>query len=221
MVVRGQYIEGLCGGEKAKSYRDEDHVAPDSNIETFVALKCYIENWRWAGVPFYLRTGKRLPRRASEIAIYFKQVPRILYNARPAPVLPPELSLDSYPARRGPRTQYHFEGSGQTLRLNPVDSRFPLQDRLDAGGLRNAAERRHRRRSDALHAARYGRGGVAFRAGDPRCVGESPIEPPIYAAGSWGPLESALLIARTGALGERFSGLGERFKCVVMGCRED
>ena len=63
------------------AYREEEHIPPDSKTETFVAIKCFIDNWRWAGVPFYLRTGKRLPTRASEIAIYFKQVPRILYNA--------------------------------------------------------------------------------------------------------------------------------------------
>ncbi|HXR24258.1 MAG TPA: glucose-6-phosphate dehydrogenase, partial [Candidatus Binataceae bacterium] len=86
-VMRGQYEEGLIKGEKVKGYRVEEHIPANSMTETFVALKCYIENWRWAGVPFYLRTGKRLPKRASEIAIYFKGVPRILYNVRPAPPL--------------------------------------------------------------------------------------------------------------------------------------
>ncbi len=68
-IVRGQYGEGLIGGVPVKAYREEEHVAPDSQIETFVALRCWIDNWRWAGVPFYLRTGKRLPKRSSEIAI--------------------------------------------------------------------------------------------------------------------------------------------------------
>jgi glucose-6-phosphate 1-dehydrogenase len=77
-VVRGQYSEGVVAGEKVAAYRNEEHIAPDSITETFVALRCFVENWRWAGVPFYLRTGKRMPKRASEIAIYFKNVPRIL-----------------------------------------------------------------------------------------------------------------------------------------------
>src|SRR5262249_13534783 len=86
-VVRGQYQEGLCSGEKVTGYLAEEHIGAGSGTETFVALKCHIDNWRWAGVPFYLRTGKRLAKRASEIAIYFKGVPRILYNVRPAPAL--------------------------------------------------------------------------------------------------------------------------------------
>jgi len=66
-VVRGQYGPGVVDGEKVPAYRAEEHIPSDSNCETFVALKCYIDNWRWAGVPFYLRTGKRMGRRASEI----------------------------------------------------------------------------------------------------------------------------------------------------------
>src|SRR5258708_10187591 len=59
-LFRSQYGEGLIGGVPVKAYRTEEHVAPDSQVETFVALRCWIDNWRWAGVPFYLRTGKRL-----------------------------------------------------------------------------------------------------------------------------------------------------------------
>ncbi|MGA2410734.1 MAG: glucose-6-phosphate dehydrogenase, partial [Candidatus Binataceae bacterium] len=85
VVVRGQYVAGTEDGKPVPAYRDEEHIQPNSPTETFVALKCFIDNWRWAGVPFYLRTGKRLPKRASEIAIYFKEVPRILYNAGMGP----------------------------------------------------------------------------------------------------------------------------------------
>src|SRR5579862_1141687 len=89
---------GSHPGQQVKGYREEEHVAPDSNVETFVALKCFIENWRWAGVPFYLRTGKRLPKRASEIAIYFNSVPRILFNSMPrAPLAPNLLSIRIQP----------------------------------------------------------------------------------------------------------------------------
>jgi glucose-6-phosphate 1-dehydrogenase len=74
-AVRGQYTRGWVWGEEAPGYREEKNVSPDSTTETFVALKMYIDNWRWAGVPFYVRAGKRLPKRVTEIAIQFKPTP--------------------------------------------------------------------------------------------------------------------------------------------------
>lgn len=82
-VVRGQYSEGTIGGEAVPGYRQEPGVAPDSRVETYVALKVYIDNWRWADVPFYLRTGKRLPKRVTEIAVQFKPVPHPLFRDAP------------------------------------------------------------------------------------------------------------------------------------------
>ena len=82
-MVRGQYGEGNVNGEKLAAYRDETQVAPDSHIETFVALKLCIDNWRWADVPFYLRTGKRLARRVTEIAIQFRKPPFQLFSRTP------------------------------------------------------------------------------------------------------------------------------------------
>ncbi|MCB1068410.1 MAG: glucose-6-phosphate dehydrogenase, partial [Simkania sp.] len=79
-AIRGQYAKGYVGGEEAKGYREEDNVAKDSNVETYAAVKLYIDNWRWDGVPFYLRGAKRLPKRATEIAITFKTPPGILFK---------------------------------------------------------------------------------------------------------------------------------------------
>ena len=79
-VVRGQYGPGFVDGEKVKGYREEDKVNPKSNVETFAAMRLFIDNWRWSGVPFYLRSGKRLPKRASEIAIQFKLPPPVLFQ---------------------------------------------------------------------------------------------------------------------------------------------
>jgi glucose-6-phosphate 1-dehydrogenase len=79
-VVRAQYTDGWVADKKVKGYREEDEVSPDSTVETFVALELEVQNWRWADVPFYLRTGKRLPRRATEIAIQFKQPPLRLFK---------------------------------------------------------------------------------------------------------------------------------------------
>jgi glucose-6-phosphate 1-dehydrogenase len=74
-AVRGQYTSGWVWGEEVPGYREEKNVSPDSKTETYVALKLYVDNWRWAGVPFYLRTGKRLPKKSTEVAIQFKAAP--------------------------------------------------------------------------------------------------------------------------------------------------
>lgn len=81
-IVRGQYDKGYIGGEPVKGYREEDKVDPKSKVETYVALRLYIDNWRWHGVPFYLRGGKRLPKKATEIAIFFKRPPGVLFQER-------------------------------------------------------------------------------------------------------------------------------------------
>jgi glucose-6-phosphate 1-dehydrogenase len=80
VVVRGQYGPGFINGETVKGYVQEDNVDPDSSIETYAALQLFIDNWRWAGVPFYLRAGKRLPKRVTEVAITFKTAPGFLFD---------------------------------------------------------------------------------------------------------------------------------------------
>jgi glucose-6-phosphate 1-dehydrogenase len=82
LVVRGQYAEGTIDGAHAAGYLHEEGIEESSRTETFVALKTHVDNWRWAGVPFYLRTGKRMPRRGSAIFVQFKRVPKILFNRR-------------------------------------------------------------------------------------------------------------------------------------------
>jgi glucose-6-phosphate 1-dehydrogenase len=79
-VVRGQYAKAVLKKEEAKGYREEAGVAPDSRTETFVAMKFYIDNWRWAGVPFYLRAGKRLPTRVTEVVIHYNPTPLPLFK---------------------------------------------------------------------------------------------------------------------------------------------
>ena len=82
-VVRGQYDSGYINAEKVNGYREEENVDPNSTQETYLAMKVFIDNWRWAGVPFFLRSGKRLPKRATEIAIVFHNVPGILFQKTP------------------------------------------------------------------------------------------------------------------------------------------
>src|SRR5438132_10147747 len=81
-VVRGQYTAGAVNGEARPDYRKEQKVAPNSTTETFVALKLFIDNWRWSGVPFYLRTGKNLPFSASEVRVQFRAPPHVLFAAQ-------------------------------------------------------------------------------------------------------------------------------------------
>ncbi len=81
-VVRGQYFAGTGNDDSCEGYRQEERVNPESNVETFVALKLFIDNWRWSGVPFYLRTGKNLPLRASEVRVQFRPTPNVLFAAQ-------------------------------------------------------------------------------------------------------------------------------------------
>jgi glucose-6-phosphate 1-dehydrogenase len=90
-ALRGQYTAGTVGAREVPGYRQELNVAPDSTVETFVAIRASIDNWRWAGVPFYLQTGKRLPRKATEVAVMFKPVPSYLFHGRELSPPPPNL----------------------------------------------------------------------------------------------------------------------------------
>jgi len=89
MAVRGQYGQGVAGEERLPAYRTEPMVSPASNTETYAALRLEIDNWRWAGVPFYLRTGKRLPRRVTEIAIQFRRSRSCCFEIRRFPICRP------------------------------------------------------------------------------------------------------------------------------------
>ncbi len=99
-MVRGQYGAGTVGGRSIAPYRCAPNVAPDSTTETYVALKLMMDNWRWAGVPIYLRTGKALAERRSEVVIQFKQAPFALFRDTPVERLTPNDSDSAYSAGR-------------------------------------------------------------------------------------------------------------------------
>jgi glucose-6-phosphate 1-dehydrogenase len=136
-VVRGQYIEGDAQGQRVPGYRYEVRqfyervlkkpVPPEavnSTTETFVALRIFIDNWRWSGVPIYLRTGKRLPKRASEVAIQFKDVPQVLFNAHPeVPLEPTVLTLKVQP-EEGLSMRIASKLPGPKVRIYPVKMEF-------------------------------------------------------------------------------------------------
>jgi glucose-6-phosphate 1-dehydrogenase len=127
-TVRGQYHEGWIGGKKVRAYREEDGVPPDSQTETFAALRLFVDNWRWQDVPFYLRTGKRLPRQVSEVAIQFRAVPHQSF--------PAEATLDWQPSRlvmsiqpdEGIVLRFQAKHPGPKMVLQPVDMRFNYRE---------------------------------------------------------------------------------------------
>jgi glucose-6-phosphate 1-dehydrogenase len=123
-TVRGQYGMGLVGGESVLGYRQEKRVAPQSQTETFVAAKLLIENWRWAGVPFYLRTGKRLPKRVTEIAIEFKRPPYLLFRGSGADGLAPNILSMRIQPNEGISLQVSAKVPGQEMRLRTVNLDF-------------------------------------------------------------------------------------------------
>ncbi len=196
-VVRGQYEQGLVNGEKVAAYRAEEHIPSDSNTETFVALKCYIENWRWAGVPFYLRTGKRMTNRASEIAIQFKRVPRILYNSRPAPPLPANVLSIRIQPDEGLSLNIVGKQPGSPLRLGPVKVDFHSSIASPEAYetlLRDVitGDQTLFMRRDTVEAA------WRFIQNILDSWEVSGSEPFLYPAGSSGPTEAAVMIARDG-----------------------
>jgi glucose-6-phosphate 1-dehydrogenase len=101
VAARGQYGAGWIGGKHVAGYRSEPEVRPDSTTETFAAVKLYVDNWRWQGVPFYLRTGKRLPARISEVSIHFRPVPHQTFPASALLDCRPNRLLIAINLRRG------------------------------------------------------------------------------------------------------------------------
>jgi glucose-6-phosphate 1-dehydrogenase len=128
MVVRGQYDRGSVLGKAAAAYRQEPNVAPDSDVETYVAMRVEIDNWRWAGVPFYLRTGKRLGHRTTEIAIRFKQAPYAAFQNTPVDALRPNWLLLRISPREGISLQFEVKRPGPAMDLAAVRMDFCYAD---------------------------------------------------------------------------------------------
>jgi glucose-6-phosphate 1-dehydrogenase len=127
-VVRGQYAAGTVKGEAVNDYRREAKVAADSETETYVAMKLMIDNWRWAGVPFYLRTGKAMPRRRSEIAIRFEQAPLALFRDTPVDKLTPNWLVMHIQPEEGVSLQFGAKIPGPIVELGSVKMEFRYAD---------------------------------------------------------------------------------------------
>ncbi|MGC4192749.1 MAG: glucose-6-phosphate dehydrogenase [Thermomicrobiales bacterium] len=123
-VVRAQYEAGFQNGRPVGAYRDERGVRPGSRTETFVAMELGIENWRWAGVPFYLRTGKRLPRRVTEIAVEFKQVPHLMFQTGGDLDLTPNVITMRIQPDEGIALKFAAKVPGPSMQLRPVRMDF-------------------------------------------------------------------------------------------------
>ncbi|MEZ4655443.1 MAG: hypothetical protein R3E12_18095 [Candidatus Eisenbacteria bacterium] len=124
----GQYGPGTVLGKKANAYRGEPDVAVDSNMETFVAMQLEIDNWRWAGVPFFIRTGKHMSRRDTEIAIGFKQAPYSAFRDEPVDTLRPNWLVLQIAPDDGISLQFEVKRRGPVMELAPVKMDFRYDD---------------------------------------------------------------------------------------------
>ncbi len=201
-MVRGQYGAGFIEGEREVPYRQELKVAPDSNTETFVALKLKIDNWRWGDVPFYLRTGKRLARRVTEIAIQFRRTPFMLF--RKTPIKDPRTNrlVIRIQPDEGITLRFGAKVPGSVMKLGLVNMDFDYA--RDFGQTHSTGYER------LLYDCMLG-DATLFQRADMVEAGWTVIQPildvwkalpargfPNYTAGSWGPKEADELLQRDG-----------------------
>ena len=123
-VVRGQYRAGSIGGKRIGSYQEETGVKPGSTTETYVALKLFIDNWRWAGVPFYLRSAKAMPKKVTEVALIFKEAPHRLFGARALAASEPNVLSIRIQPDEGVSMRFGSKVPGNTLDILPVNMEF-------------------------------------------------------------------------------------------------
>jgi glucose-6-phosphate 1-dehydrogenase len=203
-AIRGQYSAGVINGEPVPGYRSEPNVAPDSATETFVGLKLQIENWRWADVPFYIRTGKRMAKRLTEICIQFRRAPFLLFRETQVEHLTQNLLVIQIQPEEAMRLHFGAKIPGPTVRMGSVDMDFRYRDYF--GTTPNTGY-------ETLLYDCMNNDATLFNRADTVEVGWSVVAPildvwkalpprnfPNYEAGSWGPREIDELIRRDGRL---------------------
>jgi glucose-6-phosphate 1-dehydrogenase len=199
-VVRGQYGPGSMSGNSSLlvGYRKEPGVKPDSKTETYVAAKVQIDNWRWAGVPFYVRTGKRLPNRVTEIAIQFRRAPHLVFRGQNLSTN--TLALNIQPDE-GISISFHAKLPGQEMKLKTVTMDFSYQKEF-GGGERSAYATliNDCMRGDATLFDRADGVEAAWALVNPILESFEAHKPrfPNYAAGTWGPHDADKLLERDG-----------------------
>lgn len=201
-AVRGQYDAGWIEGALVPDYRREKNVSPDSSIETYAAIKLFVDTWRWQDVPFYLRTGKRLPAKVSEVNIQFRPVPHRSFPASPVLDWQPNRLLISIQPLEGISLRFQAKHPGGTMRISPVDMEFYYQEAFRVP----SPEAYETLLLDVMR-------GIAtlFMRGDQAEAAWAVITPileaweataptnfPNYQAGTWGPESAENLIAQDG-----------------------
>jgi len=199
-VVRGQYTEGAIHGDPVVGYRQEQNVKPDSHTETFVALRLFIDNWRWADVPIYMRVGKRLPKSATEISVHFKKAPAVLFNKE---LCDQNVLVIRIQPDEGISLRIHAKVPGASFRIEPVKMDFHYGTSFGKASP-EAYERLllDAMSGDATLFARRDEVEEAWAFIDPiEEAWHAKKDAPglfFYAAGSWGPEEADDLLARDG-----------------------
>ena len=201
-TVRGQYGEGEVGGARALGYRSEPRVDPQSKTETFVAMKLLIDNWRWADVPFYLRTGKRLPARNTHIVIQFRRAPFVLFRNTTVDDLEPNQLVLHIQPEEGISLRFAAKKPGPVMRLGSVDMDFEYAEHFG----RQTTTGYERLLNDCMIGD-----ATLFQRADMVEAGWSVVNTaldvwkalpprsfPNYRAASWGPREAEELIERDG-----------------------
>lgn len=203
-TVRGQYAKGMINGKAVTGYFDEEDSNPESRTETFVALRADIDNWRWAGVPFYLRTGKRLGQRYSEIVIQYKAIPHSIFNDESNRQLQRnQLIIRLQPEEKISLTVMNkVPGAGEGMNLQPVDLNLSLSEAFHNKRSPEAYERLllDVMRDDATLFMRYDEVEAAWKwvDGIMAAWNQTSERPKEYASGSWGPAASMALPIKDG-----------------------
>ena len=201
-VIRGQYVSASVDGQDVPGYLEEEGVASQSITETYVALKAFVDNWRWAGVPFYLRTGKRMPERSTCVSIYFKPVPEVLFGAETSQQMHPNRLRLRIQPNEGISLRFQTKVPGPGMTLKPHEMEFAY---ASAYG-REPADAYERLLLDAALGdstlfIRDDEVEAAWRFVAPlleACPEYLERRLPTYPAGSWGPAEGDELMSCDG-----------------------
>ncbi len=201
-VVQAQYAPGEVDAETVPGYRDEDGVAEDSTTPTYVAFKAFVDNWRWAGVPFYLRHGKRLAKKVTEISIHFHEVPRVLFNLPPTGPMPPNILRIRIQPDEGISLQFQVKRPGPAMRIEPFCMDFTYDEAFGAAPP-DAYERLllDAALGDATLFTRSDEAEACWAFVNPLlegCQQQGPERMADYPAGTWGPEEGDRLIRNDG-----------------------
>lgn len=201
-AVRGQYGPGFQNGVAVPGYRQETGVAPNSYTETYVALKLYLDNWRWQNVPFYLRTGKRLPRKLSQIVLVFKPVPHQMFPPQASEVFEPNRLIINIQPEEGIVMRFQAKEPGAGMHLRMVSMQFDYGETFHAT---------NREAYETLLQEVIEGDPALFMRDDQERIAWKLIEPllnhwqtspaghfPNYVAGTWGPESADMMLARDG-----------------------